>query len=447
MPIQPATVKPAGPLDDHGRKTGVWQTNHSNGQLAEESTYAADQLDGESRGWSRDGVLQFERNYSDGKLNGVQTEFSSDGRKTTEYTMLLGSHHGNYKKWFADGTLELEGEFLLGRQHGLWQGKTHRFSKPAQMNFAYGVQLKSQLMLDGIGPTNRLSALLIIAVLGLVAFAAFKDVNALTGLLALSIALVVHELGHWLAARMMGITVTEFRIGFGPRIAQFVCARTVFCVHLFPLVGWVKEAQFFDGEQEHLRRLGNGEVHTPVADIEKITTLPSQPAKPASKSVNRAKQIVFLTGGVAANFLLGFIILWTVLGKSPVEAISRTAKVTTNIVSVVPEAVGEQLSPAIYTKDRPGLFRATRNASRSGQPFSFHLGILNLLLVAVNILPVPPLDGFRVLVCLIESIIRRPIPQRILDPMFRLGGLLLTILIVSGVFLMGRDFIQMIRGF
>ena len=40
-------------------------------------------------------------------------------------------------------------------------------------------------------------------------------------LLVLGVVVIVHELGHFLAARALGITVETFSVGFGPEIAAF----------------------------------------------------------------------------------------------------------------------------------------------------------------------------------------------------------------------------------
>ena len=52
----------------------------------------------------------------------------------------------------------------------------------------------------------------------------------------------VHELGHFLAARRVGIRVLTFSIGFGPRIFGFTRGGTDYCISAVPLGGFVKMA-------------------------------------------------------------------------------------------------------------------------------------------------------------------------------------------------------------
>ena len=64
----------------------------------------------------------------------------------------------------------------------------------------------------------------------------------LTFLLVLSVLVVVHEYGHFIVARLVGIRVEKFSIGFGPVIFSRKSGETEFCFSLLPLGGFVKLA-------------------------------------------------------------------------------------------------------------------------------------------------------------------------------------------------------------
>lgn len=53
---------------------------------------------------------------------------------------------------------------------------------------------------------------------------------------------VIHELGHFAAARALGIRVLRFSVGFGPRLAGFTSGDTEYRLSLLPLGGYVKLA-------------------------------------------------------------------------------------------------------------------------------------------------------------------------------------------------------------
>jgi regulator of sigma E protease len=59
-------------------------------------------------------------------------------------------------------------------------------------------------------------------------------------LLALSVVIFVHELGHLLAAKKSGIAAPEFSIGMGPLLYKKKWGETDYCLRLFPIGGFVK---------------------------------------------------------------------------------------------------------------------------------------------------------------------------------------------------------------
>src|SRR3990172_3681965 len=59
----------------------------------------------------------------------------------------------------------------------------------------------------------------------------------------LSLLILGHEFGHFLAARARGVRVTEFGIGFPPRLLTLFTAKgTRFTVNAIPLGGFVRPA-------------------------------------------------------------------------------------------------------------------------------------------------------------------------------------------------------------
>ena len=52
----------------------------------------------------------------------------------------------------------------------------------------------------------------------------------------------VHELGHFIAAKLLGVKVVRFSIGFGPRLFGFTRGETEYRVAILPLGGYVKMA-------------------------------------------------------------------------------------------------------------------------------------------------------------------------------------------------------------
>ena len=61
-------------------------------------------------------------------------------------------------------------------------------------------------------------------------------------LLVIGVLIFVHELGHFLAARRVGIRVLTFSLGFGPKILKTTRGDTEYCISLVPFGGYVKMA-------------------------------------------------------------------------------------------------------------------------------------------------------------------------------------------------------------
>jgi regulator of sigma E protease len=66
--------------------------------------------------------------------------------------------------------------------------------------------------------------------------------------LAVSLLIVIHEAGHFLAARRFGMGVERFSIGFGPVLLAFRRGETEFAVSALPLGGYVKISGMAPGE-------------------------------------------------------------------------------------------------------------------------------------------------------------------------------------------------------
>ena len=60
--------------------------------------------------------------------------------------------------------------------------------------------------------------------------------------LVLGIIIVIHELGHFLVAKLFKIKVETFSVGFGPRLLGFRYGETDYRISAFPLGGYVKMA-------------------------------------------------------------------------------------------------------------------------------------------------------------------------------------------------------------
>jgi regulator of sigma E protease len=116
-------------------------------------------------------------------------------------------------------------------------------------------------------------------------------------LIVLSVLITVHELGHFLAAKAVGIAVPRFSLGFGKVLWGFHWGETEFVISAIPLGGYVKMAGMEDDEAaEVLEGAGPAEPVDPERTFD---------AKPIW-----ARTLV-ISAGVIMNFLFAILVFAT----------------------------------------------------------------------------------------------------------------------------------------
>lgn len=73
-------------------------------------------------------------------------------------------------------------------------------------------------------------------------------------IIALGVLVFVHELGHFLLAKLLGVSVEKFSLGFGPKLIGKKIGETEYLISAFPLGGYVKmfgEGGFIEGGETH----------------------------------------------------------------------------------------------------------------------------------------------------------------------------------------------------
>ena len=65
-------------------------------------------------------------------------------------------------------------------------------------------------------------------------------VTILLGLLGLGIVVFFHELGHFIAARLVGVGVEEFSLGWGPRLVSRRLGGTAYTLSALPIGGYCR---------------------------------------------------------------------------------------------------------------------------------------------------------------------------------------------------------------
>lgn len=81
--------------------------------------------------------------------------------------------------------------------------------------------------------------------------------GVLAGLFLLCVLVVIHELGHFWVAKLLGVRVLTFSVGFGPKLLKLTRGGTEYCLSLIPLGGYVKmlgeapDEELSDADKKH----------------------------------------------------------------------------------------------------------------------------------------------------------------------------------------------------
>jgi membrane-associated protease RseP (regulator of RpoE activity) len=118
-------------------------------------------------------------------------------------------------------------------------------------------------------------------------------VVALMGGLILSIGL--HELGHLAAARRFGVKVTDFMVGFGPKVWGRLVGETQVGLRLIPLGGYIKMIGMYPPHS----RLGVGE-HAELDPVDRQRVF---------HAIHPFKKIIVMVAGPAMNLVLALFLL------------------------------------------------------------------------------------------------------------------------------------------
>jgi regulator of sigma E protease len=226
--------------------------------------------------------------------------------------------------------------------------------------------------------------------------------------IVIGLLIAIHEYGHLLAAKLCGIPVRRFSIGFGPKLFGIQIAETSYWFSLIPFGGYVLPAL----EDAEFRRL------------------------------NMYKRITFALGGPAANIagaLVGlFLIGISQFSLGPLQAVSFAA---TQLMSGLQQqlyALSTLLADFGQVSGIVGIVAVggTQFGSTLADLLTFSV-LINISLAVLNLLPLPPLDGGRILFCVLEKIYR-PI-AKVEAPVTLVGwGLVLALMVWVTVQDVGR---------
>ena len=199
----------------------------------------------------------------------------------------------------------------------------------------------------------------------------------LAAIVVVGLVITIHECGHLLAAKWCGIPIERFSVGFGPKLVGFRYRGTSYWLSVIPLGGYV----------------------LPALDENESRSLPLH------------KAVLFALGGPFANIVsayLGLIVVGRL--KFSLSAFDTLLFATTRRwvdAQVLAQAVVMLFAGVGEISGIVGIVAigGSQFGSTLAGLLAFSVAI-NLNLAAINLLPLPPLDGGRIVFAILEKIYR-----------------------------------------
>ncbi len=209
-------------------------------------------------------------------------------------------------------------------------------------------------------------------------------INAIKIIFLLGFLIFIHEGGHFLIAKLCKVKVNEFAIGFGQIIWKREGRETKYALRLIPLGGFVS----MEGEDEE-------------SENERSFSKASIP-----------KRIAIVAAGAIVNILFGLVayfILVAVVYKDVIIAFQATE----GMVSSIFESLKMLFTGNIGIKDLSGpigISNAVSNTTTLSN-YIYIISVISVSLGVTNLLPIPALDGGKILLLIIEAIRRKPLKK------------------------------------
>lgn len=228
----------------------------------------------------------------------------------------------------------------------------------------------------------------------------------------------IHEGGHFLVAKLCKVRVNEFAIGFGPTLWSKQGKETKYALRAVPLGGFVN----LEGEEEASEAEGSFSK----------TSIP--------------KRIAIVVAGAAVNIIFGLLIYFllmtfggsmtmadgTVLEDTVSNHIYNGFVKTIEFSSAIIDGLKDLITQGIKIDQMTGIvgISDTVAATNGIKQYIYIMAVISVSLGITNLLPIPALDGGKIVILIIEAIRGKPLKQEIESAITLLGFSLLIMLSV-----------------
>ena len=216
--------------------------------------------------------------------------------------------------------------------------------------------------------------------------------------LIISLLILIHEFGHFCAAKLVGIPIKQFSIGYGPRIVGFTYKETEYRISAFPVGGYV------------------------MLELEELDDY---------FTLSLKSRVLFAFAGPLANILAGWLgVLLMCLTQHGASFESLLIMPFVQFWEMMTQFI--QSIPVILSQPKQ-LSGIVGLVAIGGKEFGLNIQkllslsvLLNINLAFLNLLPILPLDGGKILLDFLHQL-RMPV-KRVYMPVAISGWTLLLML-------------------
>lgn len=208
------------------------------------------------------------------------------------------------------------------------------------------------------------------------------------------ISIAIHEFGHYISCKTFGVPVSDFSIGLGPTLIKFKKFNTTFKLKPFPFGGYIKNTD---------------------NDLNKIHFL---------------KEWIIILSGIFLNLVVTIVCLSLYFNKSIPNVISIL------FTKMLGPILKKYITLSSYFGANLSMGSTMPEIISYAQPTQIllFLGVINLMFFAFNLLPLPPLDGGQLYMCIARRIAHKsPKHGAIIQQILSYVNLVFFILIFSPI--------------
>lgn len=219
-------------------------------------------------------------------------------------------------------------------------------------------------------------------------------------LLVLGLIIFLHELGHFYTAKKYNMPVSEFSIGMGPLIYSTKYNGTQYSIRAIPIGGYVSI--------EGMLEISKDDKEFSHMSDEEIKIYNER----GFNSKSKLKRLVVLLAGIFMNFLTAIIALF-ILGlvnkANLIEAFNFSIKVFIFVFVNTLESLKNLITGVVSVKNLvgpiglPALVRVAVNEAGYISLLNI-FALLSINIGILNLLPIPALDGGRVIFIIMEAL-------------------------------------------